>query len=240
MIDDPQAQEILAELAESTASALVAFAQAIRPASDAAGGADLANAGLGHRQQEIAAVAGLDTEEGMSTREVACAIDYDAANTHTGLYALAARGIAEGFSHGDHTRWRPTPRYRSANPYLAVAQLVAPGEWTTFDDVSLVVHGDLRHGRDVVRAGVELPDFPAHRVCRPVGKCRRHGAATPPKPPTPESACGCWRARASRSTATGALRAPTTSAGINSPNAPATPAGSGERGHLPERSLTKF
>ena len=170
MIDDPQAQEILAELAESTASALVAFAQAIRPASDAAGGADLANAGLGHRQQEIAAVAGLDTEEGMSTREVACAIDYDAANTHTGLYALAARGIAEGFSHGDHTRWRLTPRYRSANPYLAVAQLVAPGEWTTFDDVSLVVHGDLRHGRDVVRAAVELPDFPAHRVLPPGGQ----------------------------------------------------------------------
>lgn len=164
MIDDPQAQEMLAEFAESTASALVAFAQAIRPASDAGDGADLASAGLGRRQREIASLAGLDTEKGMSTREVACAIDYDAANTHTALYALAARGIAEGFRHGDHNRWRLTPRYRSANPYLAIARLVAPGEWTTFDDISLVVHGDLRHGREVVRASVDLPDFPAHRV----------------------------------------------------------------------------
>jgi len=63
------------------------------------------------------------------------AIDYDAANTHTALYALAARGIVEGFRHGKHTRWRLTPRYRSANPYLAIARLVARGEWTTFDRV---------------------------------------------------------------------------------------------------------
>lgn len=171
MIDDPQAQEMLAELAESTAAALVAFAQAIRPTADSNGNdTDLATVKLGRRQQEIASLAGLDTEEGMSTREVACAIDYDAANTHTALYALAARGIAEGFRHGEHTRWRLTPRYRSANPYLAIAQLVAPGEWTTFDDISLVVHGDLRHGRDVVRASVGLPDFPAHRVLPPGGQ----------------------------------------------------------------------
>ncbi len=170
MIDDPQAQETLAELAESTASALLAFARAVRPAADTDGGADLASVGLGRRQQEIAALAGLDTEEGMSTSEVAREIDYDAANTHAALYALAARGIAEGFRHGDHNRWRLTPRYRSANPYLAIAQLVAAGEWTTFDDISLVVHGDRRHGRDVVRASVELPDFPAHRVLPPGGQ----------------------------------------------------------------------
>jgi hypothetical protein len=185
MIDDPQAQEILAELAESTASALVAFAQAIRPASDAADGDELANAGLGRRQQEIAAVAGLDTEEGMSTREVACAIDYDAANTHTALYALAARGIAESFRHGEHTRWRLTPRYRSANPYLAIAQLVAPGDWTTFDDISLVVHGDLRHGHEVLRASVDLPDFPAHRVLPPGGQIPRAWRSYATKTPDP-------------------------------------------------------
>ncbi len=137
MIDDPQAQQMLAELAESTAAALVAFAQAIRPTADSNGnGTDLANARLGQRQQEIASLAGLDTEEGMSTREVACAIDYDAANTHTALYALAARGIAEGFRHGEHTRWRRTPRYRSANPYLAIAQLPEP-QVTTVTAVSV-------------------------------------------------------------------------------------------------------
>ena len=183
MIDDPQAQEMLAELADSTASALVAFAQAIRPAADAGGADDLASARLGRRQQEIASLAGLDTEAGMSTSDVAREIDYDAPNTHTALYALAARGIAEGFRHGEHTRWRLTPRYRSANPYLAIAQLVAAGEWTTFDDISLVVHGDLRHGREVVRASVDLPDFPAHRVLPPGGQVprawRSHATKTP-------------------------------------------------------------
>jgi hypothetical protein len=119
MIDDPDTQETLAELAESTAAALLAFAHAIRPAadSDGAGAADLTTLKLGRRQQEIATLAGLDTEEGLSSSEVARAIDYDAANTHTALYALAARGVAEGFRHGEHTRWRLTPRYRYANPY---------------------------------------------------------------------------------------------------------------------------
>jgi len=171
MIETPQAQETLAELAESTASALLAFAQAVRPASDRDGdGADLASLGLGRRQQEIAALAGLDTDEGLSTSEVARDIDYDAANTHAALYALAARGVAESFRHAEHTRWRLTPRHRSANPYLAIAQLITAGEWTTFDDISLVVHGDLRHGREVLRAAVELPDFPAHRVLPPGGQ----------------------------------------------------------------------
>ena len=171
MIETPQAQETLAELAESTAAALLAFAQAVRPASDRDGdGADLASLGLGRRQQEIAALAGLDTDEGLSTSEVAREIDYDAANTHAALYALAARGIAESFRHAEHTRWRLTPRHRSANPYLAIAQLTTAGEWTTFDDISLVVHGDLRHGREVLRAAVELPAFPAHRVLAPGGQ----------------------------------------------------------------------
>ena len=186
MIDDPRATEMLAELADSTASALVAFAQAIRPAADGGGGADdLASARLGRRQQEIASLAGLDTKEGMSTREVAREIDYDAPNTHTALYALAARRIVEGFRHGEHARWRLTPRYRSANPYLAIARLVAPGEWTTFDDISLVVHGDLRHGREVLRASVDLPDFPAHRVLPPGGQVPRAWRSYETKTPDP-------------------------------------------------------
>jgi DNA-binding MarR family transcriptional regulator len=174
MIETPQTQEMLAELAESTAAALLAFAQAVRPASDREDdGADLASLGLGRRQREIATLASLDTDEGLSTSEVAREIDYDAANTHAALYALAARGVAESFRHDEHTRWRLTARYRSANPYLPIAQLVTAGEWTTFDDISLVVHGDLRHGREVMRASVELPDCPAHRVLPPGGQVPR-------------------------------------------------------------------
>jgi len=174
LIDDPETQETLAELAESTASALLAFAHGIRPAPDCDGDApDLASVRLGPRQREVAALAGLDTDAGLSTSEVAREIDYDAGNTHAALYALAAHGIAEGFRRGEVTRWRLTPRYRSANPYLSIAQLVAAGEWTTFDDISIVVHGDLRHGRAVVRASVDLPDFPAHRVLPPGGQVPR-------------------------------------------------------------------
>ncbi|MGH2852688.1 MAG: hypothetical protein ACRDLF_00645 [Solirubrobacteraceae bacterium] len=196
MIDDPQAKEMLAELAESTASALLAFADAIRPSTDAEnnGATDVANPRLGRRQQQIASLAGLDTDAGLSTSEVAREIDYDAANTHTALYALATRRIAEGYRHGDHTRWRLTPRYRSANPYLAIAQLVAPGEWTTFDDISLVVHGDLRHGREVIRTSVESPDFPAHRVLPPGGQVpsawRSYATKTPDRSECVRLLCG--------------------------------------------------
>jgi hypothetical protein len=99
MIDDPQAQGTLAELAESTASALLAFAQAVRHADTDGDGADLASVGLGRRQQEIAALAGLDTEEGMSTSEVARAIDYGAANTHNARCTRSPRvGSRKGFA----------------------------------------------------------------------------------------------------------------------------------------------
>jgi len=183
MIDDPQALDVLAELAESTASALLAFAQTARAHDRDEDDARRGAAGLGRRQQEIAAVSGLDSDEGLSTSEVAREIDYDAPNTHAALYALAARGIAESFRDGEHTRWRLTPRYRSANPYLAVARLIAAGEWTSFDDISLVVHGDLRHARKVLRASVELSDFPAHRVLPPGGQVppawRSYSAKTP-------------------------------------------------------------
>ena len=203
---------------------MVAFAQAIRPAADGGGGGadDLASARLGRRQQEIASLAGLDTKEGMSTREVAREIDYDGPNTHTALYALAAHRIVEGFRHGEHTRWRLTPKYRSANPYLAIAQLVAAGEWTTFDDISLVVHGNLRHGRAVVRAAVELPDFPAHRVLPPGGRVppawRSYATKTPDPGECVRLLCGegvpvDLDGRASRAHRVGWLSAPQTPAG---------------------------
>lgn len=167
MTDDTAA---LADLANTVGSALLTYADRVHPPR-AAAERDLSSLGLGPRQLEIMNLAGLDTEEGMSTREVADAIGgYNAANTHRALQSLSAQGLIEDLPHGEHVRWRLTPTYRAVNPYLAIAQLVTAGEWTTFDDISLVVHGNLRHGRAVVRAAVELPDFPAHRVLPPGGR----------------------------------------------------------------------
>ena len=70
MIDNPETQETLAELAESTGAALLAFAQAVSPAADGDSvGADLATLKLGRRQREIATLAGLDTEEGLASSQ---------------------------------------------------------------------------------------------------------------------------------------------------------------------------
>ena len=49
----------------------------------------------------------------------------------------------------------------------------------------LVVHGDLRHGREVVRASVDLPDFPAHRVLPPGGQVPRGWRSYATKTPDP-------------------------------------------------------
>jgi alkylated DNA nucleotide flippase Atl1 len=51
-----------------------------------------------------------------------------------------------------------------------VGALVQPGEWTTYDDIALAVHGDRSRARAVRRASESLPRFPAHRVLAPGGR----------------------------------------------------------------------
>jgi alkylated DNA nucleotide flippase Atl1 len=63
-------------------------------------------------------------------------------------------------------RYRLTARYRgTAGPYLQLASLVRPGEWTTYGDISIAQREDTHAARAVGRAAATLPDFPIpHRV----------------------------------------------------------------------------
>jgi alkylated DNA nucleotide flippase Atl1 len=67
--------------------------------------------------------------------------------------------------------WRLAPQYRAtADPYLAVAAYVLPGEWTTYGDISVAVRGDTQGARAVGRAAATLEHFPnPHRVLQSGG-----------------------------------------------------------------------
>jgi alkylated DNA nucleotide flippase Atl1 len=181
MIDKDTAE--VAALARTIGLALAAFAEAIQPQVDE-DAHDLNRLGLGKRQQEIAEVPGLHGDAGLASSEIAAEIGYDPANTHTALKALQERGIVEDVGRpGERTRWRLAPEYRGAsNPYLRMGALIEVGEWTTYDDISLAVHGDRSRARAVRRAAESYPAFPCHRVLAPGGRV----------PPT-------WRAHASAS-----------------------------------------
>ena len=178
-----QPNQAIADLAHQLGTALVAFAEGFRPdeiASSDSSASGLDEFGLGRRQREIAELPGLNTNHGMRAAEVATAIDYDPANTHTALKALGARGVLEEFRPKDDgpegpdgpPRWRLAPSFRGmSDPYLRMAGLVRPGEWTTYGDISIACPREYKRGES----------------SRP---CRRDASAFP------ESAQGAlvWRA----------------------------------------------
>ena len=165
----------IADLARDLGTALTIFADAIRPPIEHAAeleGDELARLGLGKRQQEIAELPGLNTEAGMRANQIASEIEYDAANTHTALKALAARGILEEIraSAGEPPLWRLSPAYRgTSDPYVRMAGFVRPGEWTTYGDISVAVRGDMSAARAVGRRRSQAAPFPGASPCPKVG-----------------------------------------------------------------------
>src|SRR4051794_34390587 len=87
--------DALADLAHQVGTAFLGFAEAIRTTDDESHTTTLETLGLGKRQQEIAELPGVNGDQGMRAAEIAAAIDYDQANTHTAVKALAARGVLE-------------------------------------------------------------------------------------------------------------------------------------------------
>lgn len=180
---------VLADLARDVGAALTAFSEAIRPSAstDASPEGELEGLGLGRRQQEIAELPGLNTNDGMSATQVAREIGYDPANTHTALKSLTDRDVLEGIrtATGEPARWRLAPRYRGvSDPYLRLAGLVRSGEWTTYGDISIAARGDTLGARAVGRAAATLPHFPnPHRVLWSGGRVpsawKSHESATP-------------------------------------------------------------
>jgi len=160
----------LAELLTTVGTACLRCAEELRALEDATPirttSDDVVDLNLGSRQQEIAELLRAVGEEGYRTSDVAREIDYNQANTHMTLRALQTRGVVEEIPGEQPTKWRLAPRYRpTADPYLRIASLVGPGEWTTYGDVSIAVRGDNRGARAVGRAAAKLDHFPnPHRV----------------------------------------------------------------------------
>ncbi|WP_460847396.1 MGMT family protein [Phytohabitans suffuscus] len=117
--------------------------------------------GRGQRQQQILAVPGLSTENGMKTADIAAAIDYDGPNTHTSLQALHKAGLVELVPAATPQRWRLAPRYRTTGlVFMRMASRVHEGEWTTYGDISIAVRGDTKAARSVGQAAAALANFP--------------------------------------------------------------------------------
>lgn len=117
--------------------------------------------GLGSRQQQAYEVLLAGPEEGLKTAEVAAAMGgYDVPNAYLTLKSLVNRGLVEQVPGSSPQRWRANRSRGSSGPYLAAAQFVRAGEWTTYGDVSIAVRGDDRAARAVGRAAATLPDFP--------------------------------------------------------------------------------
>lgn len=182
----------LANLARSCAAALVAFADSVGPDPEHgdAIAKTIADLALGKRQQEIAEVPGLNSDNGMRANEIANEIGYDQANTHTALKTLSGRDILEEVrdNPGEPARWRLAPEYRGlSDPYVRMAAFVPRGKWTTYGDISIAVRGDMSGARAVGRAAATLPRFPSpHRVLYSKGVVPPTWKSDPSGPPDPE------------------------------------------------------
>ncbi|WP_018638745.1 MGMT family protein [Parafrankia elaeagni] len=181
-------------LAEGIAEALRVYAEAKRaaltrqhPARDQAP-AEIGNialpTGRGPRQQEIAEILLIATEEGMKTAEVARLVGMEQPNAYLTLQALQKQGIVEMVSTTPQ-RWRLAALYRQRHQILRAAELVGPGEFTTYGDISQVVYGHSRGGQAVGRVANTATDFPhPHRVLTkggaiPTGWIRPDGTGSP-------------------------------------------------------------
>ena len=93
----------------------------------------------GHRQQEILELLLAAPDEGWKTGFIAQAANMEQANAYLALQALQRQAIVELVPGSDPQKWRLVPRYRQRQQILSAANLVRPGEFTTYGDISLVV-----------------------------------------------------------------------------------------------------
>jgi alkylated DNA nucleotide flippase Atl1 len=187
-------QAVFAAFLDDVATACRTCAEALRrqgddeltiePAVD-----PVAELSLGPRQREMVDVLRAADERGLTTSGV-CELmgGYDTANGHVALRSLQSRGVIEEVPGERPIRWRLAGRYRAtADPYLAVAGQVRPGEWTTYGDVSVAVRGDTNGARAVGRAAAMLEHFPnPHRVLQSGGRIPDGWKSSDSEEPNPE------------------------------------------------------
>jgi alkylated DNA nucleotide flippase Atl1 len=126
----------------------------------------------GSRQQEILdLLMKAENEEGMRPGAIAKALRIENPNTYTALEALAAQGLAERIPNSDPQEWRLAERYRRSQRIVALANVVRPGEWTSYGDISQVMYGHPSGGQAVGMVMLHLADqVPGHRILAHTGE----------------------------------------------------------------------
>lgn len=157
---DSSGNEALTKLASRIAQALEEFVRDHNSESFDEETSDGDMSGLGPRQQQAYELLRHAPEPGIKTADLADAMKYDAPNAYLTLKSLANRGLAEMVPGSSPQRWRVARKRGSSARYLVAAQLIRPGEWTTYGDVSIAVRGDDRAARAIGSAAKNLPDFP--------------------------------------------------------------------------------
>jgi alkylated DNA nucleotide flippase Atl1 len=183
-----------AELAEAVGNAFLKCAQELRQSSESELTIEptvdpVAELSLGERQREMVDVLRVTGDSGQTTSGI-CELmgGYDTANAHVSLRSLQSRGVIEEVPGQKPIRWRLAGRYRAtADPYLAIAEQVKVGEWTTYGDISVAVRGDTKGARAVGRAAAMLEHFPhPHRVLQSGGRIPDGWRSSTSEEPNPE------------------------------------------------------
>jgi hypothetical protein len=94
-------------------TAALELAQELETAAADQGQRSLDDVGLGSLQRQVADAPGMDTEEGVSPRNIAQHLDRtDEPNIRTALAAMRKRGVAELAPGAGPQRWRLAEPYR--------------------------------------------------------------------------------------------------------------------------------
>ena len=84
---------------------------------------------LGKRQRQIVELAGLATEEGLKTADIAASIGYEVPNTYSALQALARYQVVEQVPGKEPQHWRLVRRYRvGSQVFTRLVAVVDSGE----------------------------------------------------------------------------------------------------------------
>jgi hypothetical protein len=145
--------------------------------SSAAAGSAHPRPARGPREDAVLALSELAAQQGLRAADIAERIDYKVSNTYKLLQSLTKAELLEPVAGSNPQRWRLASRRRdSVQTFLAYADTVSPGEWTTCADISLAQRGDTSAAWMVCWAAARLPDFPSpHRVLLEGGRPHPYG-----------------------------------------------------------------
>ncbi|TMR06951.1 hypothetical protein ETD83_02785 [Actinomadura soli] len=108
------AEHALARFLRTVSAAALELARELENASSDRGRRSLDDAALGSLQRQVAEAPGMDTQDGVSPRQIAGHLKRDdEPNIRTALAAMQKRGVTERVPEVKPQRWRLAPPYRS-------------------------------------------------------------------------------------------------------------------------------